>query len=443
MRAGSQTVAGTTARYRAWALFILVVVYTFNFIDRQIVGILAVPIKEDLALSDTQLSLMGGLAFALFYTFLGVPIAILADRKSRVWIMTIALGLWSAMTAACGFAQNFTQLFLARLGVGVGEAGGVAPAYSLIADYFPSEKRARALSIYSFGIPIGSAAGILLGGVLTSFLDWRAAFMIVGGAGLLIAPVLRLTLKDPVRGGLDGAAHEKPARIVDVVKTLAGKPSFWGLSLGAASSSMMGYGIIFWLPSFLVRSFGEALPSFFFWLPSALIPGGAGALLFASYFYGTILLIGGTAGIWLGGVLADRYGPAQKAAYAAVPAFAFLATIPFFVGGILSKSLLLTFFLFMVPTALSLVWLGPVISAFQHLVPPNMRATASAVFLFINNLIGIGLGNLAIGALSDAMTAKFGDESLRYAILSGTGFYVLAAALFLVTAPRLKKDWHG
>ncbi|MFZ5616926.1 MAG: spinster family MFS transporter [Pseudomonadota bacterium] len=443
MRAGSQTVAGTTARYRAWALFILVVVYTFNFIDRQIVGILAVPIKEDLALSDTQLSLMGGLAFALFYTFLGVPIAILADRKSRVWIMTIALGLWSAMTAACGFAQNFTQLFLARLGVGVGEAGGVAPAYSLIADYFPSEKRARALSIYSFGIPIGSAAGILLGGVLTSFLDWRAAFMIVGGAGLLIAPVLRLTLKDPVRGGLDGAAHEKPARIVDVVKTLAGKPSFWGLSLGAASSSMMGYGIIFWLPSFLVRSFGDALPSFFFWLPSALIPGGAGALLFASYFYGTILLIGGTAGIWLGGVLADRYGPAQKAAYAAVPAFAFLATIPFFVGGILSKSLLLTFFLFMVPTALSLVWLGPVISAFQHLVPPNMRATASAVFLFINNLIGIGLGNLAIGALSDAMTAKFGDESLRYAILSGTGFYVLAAALFFVTAPRLKKDWHG
>ncbi len=435
--------AETTPAYRAWALFILVVVYTFNFIDRQIVGILAVPIKADLALSDTELSLMGGLAFALFYTFLGVPIAMLADRKSRVWIMTIALALWSAMTALCGIAQNFTQLFLARLGVGVGEAGGVAPAYSLIADYFPSEKRARALSIYSFGIPIGSAFGILLGGVLTSFLDWRAAFVIVGLSGLALAPVLRLTLKDPVRGGLDGAANAGPAKIMDVVRMLAKKPSFWGLSLGAASSSMMGYGIIFWLPSFLVRSFGGALPAFFAWLPGWMIPANAGPVLYASYFYGTILLIGGTAGIWLGGVLADRYGPARKSAYAAVPAFAFLATIPFFAAGILSKSLLLTFFLFMAPTALSLVWLGPVISAFQHLVPPNMRATASAVFLFINNLIGIGLGNLAIGALSDSLAARFGDESLRYAILSGTGFYVLAATLFLVTAPRLKKDWHG
>ncbi len=443
MRGGALNTNESTPAYRAWALFILVVVYTFNFIDRQIVGILAVPIKEDLALSDTQLSLMGGLAFALFYTFLGVPIAILADRKSRVWIMTVALGLWSAMTTACGFAQNFTQLFLARLGVGVGEAGGVAPAYSLIADYFPSEKRARALSIYSFGIPIGSAAGILLGGVLTSYLDWRAAFMIVGGAGFLLAPVLRLTLKDPVRGAYDAVQNEKPAPIAKVVKTLAAKPSFWGLSFGAASSSMMGYGIIFWLPSFLVRSFGDKLPSFFAWMPDALIPANAGPVLFASYFYGAILLIGGTAGIWLGGVLADRYGPARKAAYALVPAAAFVCTIPFFIAGILSKSLLATFFLFMVPTALSLVWLGPVISAFQHLVPPNMRATASAVFLFVNNLIGIGLGNLAIGALSDAMVARFGDESLRYAILSGTGFYVLAAVLFVVTAPRLAKDWHA
>lgn len=429
--------------YRAYALFILVVVYTFNFIDRQIVGVLAVPIKSDLGLSDTELSLMGGLAFALFYTFLGVPIAILADRSNRVRIMTLALALWSAMTALCGLAQNFTQLFLARLGVGVGEAGGVAPAYSLIADYFPPEKRARALAIYSFGIPIGSALGILMGGVLTSFLDWRSAFIIVGLAGLAIAPVFRLTLREPARGGFDGIVAPKPARLSDVVRTLASKPSFWGLSLGAASSSMMGYGIIFWLPSFLVRSFGDALPAFFGWLPDWMSPEGAGPVLYASYFYGTILLIGGTAGIWLGGVLADRYGPARKAAYAAVPAFAFLATIPFFVGGVLSTSLQLSFFLFMVPTALSLVWLGPVIAAFQHLVPANMRATASAVFLFVNNLIGIGLGNLVIGALSDAMAARFGEESLRYAMLSGAGFYLVAAALFLLTAPRLKKDWVG
>lgn len=437
MIAGKETTPG----YRAWVLFILVVVYTFNFIDRQIVGILAVPIKAELGLSDTQLSLMGGLAFALFYTFLGVPIALIADRKSRVWIMSIALALWSAMTALCGLAQNFTQLFLARLGVGVGEAGGVAPAYSLIADYFPSEKRARALSIYSFGIPIGSALGILLGGVLTSYLDWRSAFIIVGLSGLLLAPVLRLTVKEPDRGGFDAGPPARPAPIGEVVRTIGKKPSFWALSFGAAASSMMGYGVIFWLPSFFVRSFGDALPEFFSFMPAWLMPADPQPVLFASYFYGSLLLIGGVAGIWLGGVLADRFGKGNKAAYALVPAVAFLLTIPFYVFGLLSTSLALTFALFLVPTALSLVWLGPVIAAFQHLAPANMRATASAVFLFVNNLIGIGLGNLAIGALSDAMTARFGDEALRYAILSGSGLYVIAAALMFIASRRLERDW--
>lgn len=432
----------TSAFYRGYVLFILVVVYTFNFIDRQIVGILAVPIKADLDLSDTQLSLMGGLAFALFYTLLGIPIAMLADRRSRTWIMTVALTVWSAMTALCGLAQNFLQLFLARLGVGVGEAGGVAPAYSLIADYFPAEKRARALAIYSYGIPVGSALGILLGGVLTSYLDWRAAFIIVGLAGIAIAPIFRLTMREPKRGGLDGAgAVTTPAPINHVVKTLIRKPSFWGLSLGAASSSMMGYGLIFWLPSFFVRSYGEALPAFFAWLPDFLVPANAGELLYASYFYATILLIGGIAGISLGGSLADKYGPDRKSAYALVPAFAFLATIPFFLVGVLAPSLWVAFPAFLVLQALSLVWLGPVLAAFQQLVQPNMRATASAVFLFVNNLIGIGLGNLAIGAISDGLKAEFGDESLRYAILSGTVFYVIAAGLFILTAPRLQKDW--
>jgi len=434
----------STPAYRAWVLFILVVVYTFNFIDRQIVGILAVPIKADLSLTDTQLSLMGGLAFALFYTFLGIPLAMLADRSSRTWIMTGALAVWSAMTAACGLTQNFAQLFLARLGVGIGEAGGVAPAYSLISDYFPQEKRARALSIFSFGIPIGSALGILLGGVLTTYLDWRSAFIIVGVLGLALAPLFRLTIREPERGALDAAgADTAPATLRHVVKTIAAKPSFWGLSLGAASSSMMGYGLIFWLPSFFVRSYGDALPGFFAWMPDALIPDNPGALLYASYFYAAILLIGGIAGIWLGGALADKFGPGKKAAYAIVPAIAFLASLPFFLVGVLAPSLWIAFPAFLVLQALSLVWPGPVLSAFQHLVHPNMRATASAIFLFINNLIGIGLGNLAIGAISDGFQTQFGDESLRYAILSGGVFYIVAALLFIFTAPRLKKDWVG
>jgi MFS family permease len=192
-----------SAGNRAYVLFILVVVYTFNFIDRQIVGILAVPIKADLGLTDTQLGLMGGLAFALFYTGLGIPVAMLADRFSRTWIMTVALTVWSAMTAASGLATNFGQLFLARLVVGVGEAGGVAPAYSLISDYFPPGQRARALSIFSFGIPIGSAIGIVFGGIIASLINWRYAFFIVGLAGIIIAPIFRLTIKEPPRGQYD------------------------------------------------------------------------------------------------------------------------------------------------------------------------------------------------------------------------------------------------
>ncbi|MCI5047055.1 MAG: MFS transporter [Aquisalinus sp.] len=433
----------TSSAYRAYVLFILVVVYTFNFIDRQIVGILAIPIKEELGLSDIQLSLMGGLAFALFYTFLGIPIAALADRKSRTWIMTIALSVWSAMTALCGLAQNFLQLFLARLGVGVGEAGGVAPAYSLISDYFPPNQRARALSVYSFGIPIGSALGIILGGILTDIIGWRSAFIIVGVLGLLLAPIFRLTMREPKRGQYDPpSAKVEPAPFREVVDLLLQKRSFWLLSIGAASSSMMGYGLIFWLPSFFVRSFGEALPEFMSFIPSFLLPAEPTQLSYAAYFYGTILFVGGLIGIWAGGFLADKFGQRSKAAYALIPAWAFVATIPFFLIGVLTNELLFVFLSFIVIQALVLAWLGPVLSAFQHLVPPNMRATASAIFLFINNLIGIGLGNLAIGVISDSLSATMGDESLRYAILCGVVFYILAALFLFMTASRLEQDWE-
>jgi predicted MFS family arabinose efflux permease len=412
-------------RERAYTLVILVIVYTFNFIDRQIVGILAVPIKADLGLSDTQLGLMGGLAFALFYTGLGIPVAMLADRFSRTWIMTGALTIWSAMTAACGLANNFWQLFLARLGVGVGEAGGVAPAYSLISDLFPPNQRARALSIYSFGIPIGSALGIVFGGVIASLIDWRFAFFAVGIAGIVLAPIFRLTVKEPERGGFDRRRDDaRPPALSEILRALAGKPSFWFISLGASCSSMMGYGLFFWLPSFFVRSYGLTL-------------------LDASLFFGAILLIGGLAGIWAGGWLGDRFGQVRRSRYITIPALAFLLTVPFYLLGILSPTLVLTFFVLMVPTALGLAWLGPVISAIQHLVRPDMRATASAVFLFINNLIGIGVGTWAIGALSDGLQTRFGEESLRYSILAGTGFYVLAATLFYVGSRWLDRDWEA
>lgn len=414
----------TSKSYRAYVMFILVVVYTFNFIDRQIVGILAVPIKAELGLSDTQLGAMGGLAFALFYTGLGIPIAILADRRNRTWIMTIALALWSVMTALCGLAQNFWQLFLARLGVGVGEAGGVAPAYSLISDYFPPEQRARALSVYSFGIPIGSALGMVFGGIIATKIDWRFAFFAVGLAGILIAPIFKATVDEPVRGQFDKKLTTSGAPPLRAIfSSLVQKPSFWLMSLGAAFSSMMGYGLFFWLPSFLVRSYGLEL-------------------LDASLFYGAVLLVGGIAGTWLGGSLADRFGASRRSAYVVIPAIAFVATVPFYVVAILSTNLVATFFAMLIPTALGLAWLGPVLSAIQHIVPANMRATASAIFLFINNLIGIGAGTMFLGILSDVLQSRFGDDSLRYAILSGTGFYIIAAMLFLLSAKWLSQDWH-
>jgi MFS family permease len=424
MKTGDPAAVSGLGSNRAYVLFILVLVYTFNFIDRQIVGILAIPIKADLGLTDGQLGLMGGLAFALFYTGLGIPVAMLADRFNRTWIITTALVIWSGMTAVSGLANNFWQLFAARLGVGIGEAGGVAPAYSLISDYFPPGRRARALSVYSFGIPIGSAIGIVFGGIIASMVSWRAAFFVVGLAGIVLAPIFRMTVREPPRGRYDRERRDEAAPGLRLIlRTLVAKPSFWLLSVGASFSSMMGYGVFFWLPSFFVRSYNLTL-------------------LNASLFYGAVLLLGGLAGIWAGGWLGDRFGQDQRSQYARIPAFAFIASVPFYLLAILSPTLTLAFFVLLVPTALGLVWLGPVISAIQHLVRPDMRATASAIFLFINNLIGIGLGTYAIGALSDLLAAQFGDESLRYSILAGTGFYIVAATLFFLAARWLDQDWE-
>ena len=408
------TPAPESRSYRAYVLFILVLVYTFNFIDRQIIGVLAPPIKAELHLTDTQLGLMGGPAFALFYTALGIPIAWLADRANRVWIMTAALALWSAFTAACGLTSSFGQLFLARLGVGVGEAGGVAPAYSLIADFFPPRERARALAIYSFGIPLGSALAMVFGGLIASTVNWRWAFIGLGGAGLLIAPVFKLTLRNPPRGRYDASEPAGKAPLAGTLGRLAKSPSFWGLSFGAACSSAAGYGLIFWLPSFFIRTYHLPLRQ-------------------VSLAFAAILFFGGVAGMWGGGWIVDRLSAkGRKGAYAWVPAVSFLITVPFYVATILSPRPELAFILAFVPQALALVWLGPILAAVQHLAPASMRTTASASFLFINNLIGLGVGPWLFGVMSDHLKAQFGEQSLRYSILGGLGFYVLAAVILLI-----------
>ncbi|GGB32582.1 MFS transporter [Sphingomonas metalli] len=410
----------TTARpgYRGVVLAMLLIVYTFNFVDRQILGILAPSIKADLALSDTQLGALGGLAFALLYSTLAIPLAWLADRTSRSWVITVSLAVWSGFTALCGYAGSFWQLFWCRLGVGVGEAGGVAPSYALIADYFPAGQRARALSVYSLGIPLGSAAGVMLGGWIAATIDWRTAFVAVGIAGVVVAPLFRLIVREPARPATPAGAEP----IAGVFGILARKRSFWLLAFGAASSSMLGYGLAFWLPSLLKRSFGMEL-------------AGIGR------FYGGLLLIGGVAGVLLGGFVGDRLGARDRGMYARLPAVSFWIAVPFFAAGILSSSSTAAFLLWLVPQALVYVWLAPVIAAVQHLVPAHMRATASATFLLINNLIGLGAGTLVMGALSDAMTARFGTEALRYAMLSGLGLYLLAGVLMWLAAAPLRRDW--
>ncbi len=416
--------AGTGSANPKVVLGMLLLVYIFNFVDRQILAILAAPIQAELDLTDGQMGLLGGLAFALLYSTLAVPLAALADRTSRSWVITVSLMLWSGFTALCGLAQGFWHIFLARLGVGIGEAGGVAPSYALIGDYFPSEKRASALSIYSLGIPLGSAAGVLAGGYIAATVDWRLAFLAVGLVGVLIAPVFKLLVRDrpkfaPPRMPQAGAPV---SGFRATASLLMRKRSFWFLALGAACSSMLGYGIAFWLPSLLQRSFGFDL-------------------IEASRFFGALLLIGGVAGVLVGGILGDRLGSRNKAFYAYLPGIAFILGVPMFALGITSKDAQLAFLLFLLPQALAYVWLGPVLSAVQHLVPPLERATASALFLLVNNLIGLGGGIYALGALSEFLTPIYGDEALRYSMLYSLVLYALAALLMALAGPSLKRDW--
>lgn len=401
---------------RGAIMALLVVAYTLNFIDRQIVGILAEPIKQDLGLTDSQLGWLGGTAFALFYTFLAIPIARRADRSDRSIILTAGLALWSLATALCGLAANFVQLFLGRMLVGVGEAAGVAPAYSLISDLYPDDRRARALALFSLGIPIGSAMGIVFGGLIAAHISWRAAFVVLGLAGLLFVPIYKWGVRDP--GHKTVAA---PVPIAAVFAAVTKKSSFWLMSFAAGIGSMISYGLAFWVASFFARSFDLPL------VERALI-------------FGAIQLVGGVAGIWLGGVAGDRLRLSRPAAYALVPAVTYALSLPAYLLAFSSSSLTTTALLLVIPTALSLAWLGPVIGAITSLVEPRMRATASAMFLFINNLIGLGLGTLVIGLISDSLAERFGAESLRYSMMATVCFYVVSAALMLLAARRLERD---
>lgn len=416
--ASSVTQPARHSRSPNLVLGMLLLVYIFNFLDRQMLGILAGPIKADLGLTDAQFGAVGGLAFALLYSFLGVPLALLADRTSRSGVVAGSLAVWSLFTALCGVAANYWQLFLFRLGVGVGEAGGVAPSYALIADYFPPERRARALGIFSMGVPVGLASGTLFGAYIASLVDWRMAFIVMGGAGLLLAPLFRWLVRDLPRSG----APVRLSALFEVFPVLARKPAFWLMAFAASCSSLTGYGLALWTPSVLQRSFGLGL-------------------IETGQFFGSLLLVGGVAGVVAGGFLADRLGQADRGWYAKLPAIAWGVTAPLFVAGLLSPSLALAWALLIIPNGLNILWLGPVTTAVQHLVPQHQRATASASFLLINNLIGLGVGPLLMGSLSDALKSTYGIEALRYAAVACVAFYLVAALLMLLAVRPLRRGW--
>ena len=397
-------------------LAMLLAAYILNYLDRQMLGILAAPIKGDLHLSDTQFGAIGGLAFALLYALLGVPLSYLADRTSRSGVIAASLAVWSAFTALCGTATGFVQLMAYRLGVGIGEAGGVAPSYALIADYFPPHRRARALGIYALGVPLGLGLGTLLGAYLATWLSWRAAFFVMGAIGLVLAPFFRWVVRDKPRAA---TSLVRPAAAFAIV---ARRPAFWLLAFAASSSSLAGYGLAVWVPSVMMRSYGLDL-------------------IHTAWFVASLLLIGGTSGVLLGGYLGDRFGREDRRAYAWLPAAAWAITAPLYAAGLLTDDLRLAWLLLLIPNALNILWIGPTVTAVQHLVPAPMRATASGCFLLINNLIGLGVGPLLIGALSDAFKARLGNEALRYAAVSVLGFYLLATVLMLLAAPRLAAHW--
>ncbi|MFL6728925.1 MAG: spinster family MFS transporter [Sphingomicrobium sp.] len=399
-------------------LLLLLLAYILNFLDRQILGILAPAIKADLNLSDTQFGAIGGLAFALLYSLLGIPLAFLADRTSRSGVVAASLAVWSGFTALCGTATGYWQLFLYRLGVGVGEAGGVAPSYALIADYFPPQRRARALAVFSLGIPIGLGGGAYIGAHLAHWFGWRAAFVVMGVIGIVLAPILKSLVKDLRRDATPADA----APLSQAFPMVARKPTFWLMAFAASMSSLCGYGLALWTPSVMVRSFGLDIVS-------------------AGNFLASLLLIGGCAGVFAGGWFADRLGRSDRAWYARLPAIAWLITAPTFALGLMAPNLWLAWPLLLIPNALNILWLGPVVTAVQHLVPQRMRSTASGSFLFINNLIGLGVGPLLMGSISDALKSTYGVESLRYAAVGCTAFYLVAALLMLFAIKRLRADW--
>jgi MFS family permease len=424
----SMTEAFSTERhtgdgYRWYVLTVLVVVYVFNFIDRSILGILVEPIKQDLGVSDTAMGFLGGFAFAAFYTFMGIPIARLADKGVRRNVIAVCLTIWSGATALCGFAQSFVQLLLARVGVAVGEAGGSPPSHSMISDMFPADKRATALAIYALGIPIGTMIGNLGGGWINEWFDWRTAFIVVGLPGVVLALVVRFTVREPPRGAAEGIAVKKDAPpVMAVLKHLWQRPSFRYMSVAGSFHAFVGYGVGYWIPAMFNRSHG-------------LTTGEMGTALFYLGF-------ASIAGTLMGGWLGDRFGARDARMYMWIPGVATLVSLPFSLFAYIWHQPYVALVAFTVPYMLGAYWLAPTFSMTQGLVGLRMRALAAGILLFVVNIIGMGIGPQFTGILSDVLraTTDLGSESLRWALVVSLVFNLFSAVLYWFAARTLRED---
>lgn len=394
--------ASAASERRSYTLFVLVVVFTSSHVDRQIMGILGQPIKESLALSDTQLGMLTGIVFALFYATLGMPMAMWADRRNRRNLIAFSVFTWSFMTAACAFAQNFTQLLLARIGVGVGEAGSNPPSHSIIADLYPPAERATAMAIFGTGINWGILIGFLVGGWINEWYGWQAAFLIVGLPGLIIAAVVRFTVKEPPRGlseGADPSAQGAPPAFGEVLRWLRGQGTLLHVIAAGTLIAFTGYASVIWIPVYLVRI-------------HELGTGETGTYL------ALLIGVGGAFGIYAGGRLADWLGQRRGPGWGIwIVALAALLSIGPLIYALLAATAQQALIGYALPAMLGTVYVAPSFAIIQNLTPLRMRSVVAAINLFILNIVGLGLGPFTVGFLSDQFEPRYGDDSLRYALL--------------------------
>jgi MFS family permease len=402
-------------------------IYVLNFLDRQLLSILAKPIQDTLHVSDSQLGLVGGLYFAFFYCFIAIPVGWLADRTHRVGILALACGVWSAATAACGLARNFGEFAVARMTVGFGEAGGVPPSYAIISDYFPAGRRGMALGIYNLGPPFGMFLGIAFGASVAAMFSWRDAFLVIGAIGVVAAVVLLVLVKEPRRGGLDVAAGQVTAPVQqragfwETLKMFFSRPSLVLASLGSGATQFITYGFGNFTALFLMREKGMTLNDIAVW-------------------YALVVLIGMGGGIFVSGWAIDRFTKKTKKAYALLPAISLALAIPFYIAFVWAPSWPLAIALLVGPTFLNYFYLSSSVALVQQEVKPNQRVMSGALLLLVMNFIGLGLGPTYVGAASDYFRAEFPDNSLQIALYTLTPFYLVAIALFLWLAKVLGRE---